>query len=223
MATVLITGSTGMVGKGVLLECIQDDRIDKVILVNRSTIKVENEKIEEVFLQDFLQFKSIADQLSKIDACFHCMGVSSVGMDEETYRKLTFGITKEIVDVCYDNNPEMTFNYVSGQGTDSSESGRIMWTRVKGKTENYILEKGFSQSFMFRPGIIIPEKGIRSSTKLYDRLYQIMRPIFPLLKRLKSVVTTSLVGQAMLETHFNKNLEDVYLTNKDMNQLMNKK
>ena len=190
MANVLITGSTGMIGKGILLECIDDASIETIVLLNRNPIDVKSGKIKEVLLKDFTQIESVKDQLGLIDACFHCMGVSALGLSEEEYSKLTFDVTKALVDICFEINPNMTFNYVSGQGTDSSEKGRQMWARVKGKTENYMLAKGFSKAYAFRPGFIIPERGIRSRTKLYDNIYRVFKPLFPLFKKMKSVTTT---------------------------------
>ena len=171
MSNVLITGASGMIGKGLLLECIKSPSIRSITLINRSPVDVQDPKIKEILLQDFMDIDSVKDQLENIDACFHCMGVSSMGMSEEKYTQLTFEVTKRLANMCYDLNPDMTFNYVSGVGTDSSEKGRIMWARVKGKTENYILSKGFQKSCMFRPGFIIPENGIKSRTRLYNRLY----------------------------------------------------
>ena len=135
MANVLITGSTGMIGKGVLLECIDDASIETIVLLNRNPIDVQSEKIKEVLLKDFTKIESIKDQLGTVDACFHCMGVSALGLNEVQYSQLTFDVTKALIDVCYEINPGMTFNYVSGQGSDSSEKGKQMWARVKGKTD----------------------------------------------------------------------------------------
>jgi hypothetical protein len=179
MINVLITGSTGMIGKGVLLECLRDDNIRSVTLINRSAIDVQRPKIREILLKDFTQIESIKDQLGPIDACFHCMGISAMGLTEAQYDVLTFEVTQKLADLCFEHNPDMTFNYVSGTGTDSSEKGRVMWARVKGKTENYVLAKGFKRSFMFRPGFIIPENNIKSRTKLYNYIYIIFRPFFP--------------------------------------------
>ena len=153
---ILITGSTGMIGKGLLLECIKSPKIKSIILINRSPIDIQNPKINEIILKDFLEIDSVKNQLVKIDACFHCLGTSAVGLNETQYSLITYEITRKLADLCFDLNPEITFNYVSGVGTDSTEKGRQMWARVKGKTENYILAKGFDKAYMFRPGFIIP-------------------------------------------------------------------
>lgn len=197
---VIITGSSGMVGKGVLLECLESEAIEKVLVVNRSSIEMEHPKLEEVLLQDFLKVDSIKDQLKGYDACFYCMGVSALGLSEETYHKITYSTAKAFVDVLFDLNPNMVFNYVSGTGTDSTEKGNSMWARVKGKTENMIFEKGFKDAYAFRPGVILPEKGIRSRTKWYNLMYAITRPFFPLMRRSKNITTTTRVGKAMINT-----------------------
>lgn len=214
---VIITGATGMVGKGVLYECLNSPEIAKVILINRSNINISNPKIAEIIVPDFLTVSQIKAQLINIDACFHCMGVSSVGMSEDEFAKPTFDITKQLADLCFEINKDMTFNYVSGVGTDSTEKGRVMWARVKGRTENYILNKGFAKAYMFRPGFIIPEKGIRSRTRLYQSIYNVMRPFFPLLNKLNGITTTTKVGQAMINSLLYPEQELKYLENKDIN------
>jgi len=219
MSNVLITGSTGMIGKGILLECIKSPLIKSIILINRSPLDIQNPKINEIILQDFLEIDSIKNQIKNIDACFHCMGVSAMGLSEEQYSKLTFDITKKLADLCFDLNPNMTFIYVSGAGTDSTEKGRQMWARVKGKTENYILAKGFDKAYIFRPGFIIPENGVKSRTKLYERIYTLLRPFFPLLKKLSSVTTTSKIGQAMINSLLKPKYDIVHLDNKQINKI----
>jgi uncharacterized protein YbjT (DUF2867 family) len=222
MINVLITGSTGMIGKGVLLECLRDDNIRSVTLINRSAIDVQRPKIREILLKDFTQIESIKDQLGPIDACFHCMGISAMGLTEAQYDVLTFEVTQKLADLCFEHNPDMTFNYVSGTGTDSSEKGRVMWARVKGKTENYVLAKGFKRSFMFRPGFIIPENNIKSRTKLYNYIYIIFRPFFPFFRRMSSVTTTTKIGRAMINSIQRPDLEWTYLENKQINALAEK-
>lgn len=199
---IIITGSTGMVGKAVLLECIDDTRVTEVLLINRSPLSISHPKVKEVIHKDFMDFMAIQEQLDGYDLCCHCMGVSSAGMSEEQYTELTYEISKSLATTLYSLNPNMVFNYVSGTGTDSTEIGSSMWARVKGKTENMILQMGFKDAYMFRPGVIIPERGIKSKTALYNILYIIARPLFPLLKKVKSITTTSKIGKAMINSYF---------------------
>jgi len=213
---VLITGSTGMVGKGVLLECLDDNSISEVILLNRSQSGMNHPKIREVLLKDFCEVSTVRASLGKPDACFHCMGVSSLGLDEEQYSRLTYGVSRSLADLMYDLNPGMVFIYVSGTGTDTSEKGRSMWARVKGRTENYLLAKGFKKAYMFRPGLIIPEKGIKSRTGWYNAAYIVLRPVFPVLKMLSGITTTSRVGRAMINS-ISRDLPSPYLENRDIN------
>ncbi len=219
MSTYIITGSTGMVGKGVLIECLDDSSVEQVILINRTPIDLQHPKIKEVIIKDFMNIESIKDQLDAADACFHIMGVSAIGLSEEDYSRLTFDISKKLADVCFELNPNMTFIYVSGTGTDSTEKGKIMWARVKGKTENYILGKGFKRAFMFRPGAIIPEKGTRSKVTAYRIIYAIMRPFFPLLKKMKSITTTTKISKAMIRASQSNNLKEKYFENQQINEL----
>lgn len=215
---VIITGSTGMVGRSTLNECMKSDKVEKVLIVNRRSLGLKHPKLAEILLSDFKNFDAIKDSFKGLDACFHCMGVSSAGMDEKKYTELTFDITKSLADACLQANPKMVFNYVSGVGTDSTEKGSSMWGRVKGKTENYILNKGFKDAYMVRLGALIPENGIKSGTKLYNALYVVMKPFFPLMKRMKSVTTSSKLGKAMINTVLYPQ-ELKYLTNQDLNTL----
>ncbi|NNF33102.1 MAG: NAD-dependent epimerase/dehydratase family protein [Saprospiraceae bacterium] len=218
---VIITGSTGMVGRGILIECLESDKIKEVLLINRRPVGINHQKLKELMLKDFSDFSTIRNELSGYDACFYSMGVSALGMKEEDYSIITFDYTKNLADLLHDINPSMVFNYVSGSGTDSSEKGNIMWARVKGKTENYILNKGFKDAYAFRPGAIIPEKGIKSSTGWYQFFYVITIPFYPLLKKLKSVTTSSRLGMSMINTLFHSQ-ELKHLENKDINLLAKK-
>lgn len=207
-----------MVGKSILLEGIEDDRITEILLVNRSTVNLTHPKVKELLLNDFSNFSSIQNELEEYDALFHCMGVSAVGMSEQDYTKFTYEYTQSIVDTAYHANPNMLVNYVSGTGTDSSEKGRAMWARVKGKTENYILSKGFKDVYLIRLGGLIPEKGIVSRTGWYNTMYTIMRPLFPLMKKSKYLISTTNLGKALLNTlYYPQELK--YLENKDLNKL----
>ena len=199
---VIITGSTGMVGKGVLIQCLEDNRIKKILLVNRTSIKLNNPKIKEIICDNFLNLADYEKDFIGYDACFHCMGISVVGSSDKYYKTTTYDITKIITDLVFKGNKNAVFNYVTGEGTDSSEKGPIRWARIKGKAENYILQKGFKDSYMFRAGIIVPEKGIKSRTKIYNLFYVLMTPVYPILKLLPFITTTSKLGNAMINTLF---------------------
>jgi len=195
---VIITGTTGMVGKGVLLECLDDSRINQVLLLNRSPIDIKHPKVKEILHPNFTDFSGIQKDFEGYDACFHCMGVSSAGISDEAYYQLTYTVSEALANAMYKANPNMLFTYVSGTGTDSTEKSNTMWARIKGKTENMIFNKGFKDVYAFRPGAILPERGVKSKTKLYNTLYVITRPLFPLMKRIKSVTTTVKIGKAMI-------------------------
>ncbi|MBX2828606.1 MAG: NAD-dependent epimerase/dehydratase family protein [Flavobacteriaceae bacterium] len=218
MNRVIITGATGMVGKGVLLECLDHPSVSEVLAINRSSLDLQHSKLKEIILEDFAALETIEDQLKGYDACFYCMGVSVVGLNEQKYTHITFSITQIFADVLYKHNPTMVFNYVSGKGTDSSEKGRSMWARVKGRTENYILNKGFRDAYAFRPGAIIPERGIKSKTGWYNAIYVIMRPFFALLKKSKNITTTTKIGLAMIHM-LSKPSDLKHLENHDINLL----
>jgi nucleoside-diphosphate-sugar epimerase len=215
---VVITGATGMIGKGVLLECLASADIEKITLISRSPIGITHAKISEILLKDFQQPGTSLDDIGSPDACFHCMGVSALGLSEEAYTHLTFGVTAALADSMYALNPSMTFIYVSGTGTDSSAQGRVMWARVKGRAENYVLQKGFAKAVMFRPGLIIPEKGIKSRTNWYSVVYAILTPFFPLLKRSASITTTTAIGQAMIQV-LRHPVAKTHVENRDINAL----
>jgi len=198
---VILFGSTGMVGSGALLECIADSRVRSVLSVVRRRGDITDSKVEEVVHDDFFNYAPIQPLFAGADACFFCLGVSSAGLGEAEYRRqtydLTLGAARAIVAVC----PQLTFCYVSGTGTDSSERGRTMWARVKGATENALLALPFKAAYMFRPGFIQPRKGVRSRTPLYQAFYSVAAPLYPLLRRLApdSVTTTVDVGRALIE------------------------
>jgi len=197
---VLLFGATGMVGQGVLRECLLDPQIRAVTTVGRSATGVANPKLREIVHQDLLHYDSIQAELSGFDACFFCLGVSSAGMKEADYERLTYGITLAAANALCPWNPGMTFVYVSGVGTDSSEKGGVMWARVKGKTENALLRLPFKAAFLFRPGFIRAAHGERSRTTAYRLGYILMTPLIPILSRLfpKQVLTTEQIGRAMI-------------------------
>jgi uncharacterized protein YbjT (DUF2867 family) len=197
---VVIFGASGMVGQGVLLECLRDTGVKRVLVVGRSTAGQQHAKLREVLVKDLFDVASYASELTGLDACFFCLGVSSAGMSEAAYRRLTYDLTLAVAREIAARNPSLCFVYVSGAGTDSTERGRTMWARVRGATENALLALAFRSAFMFRPGIIQPLDGIRSKTRAYRIVYVLTAPVLPLLRRAfpNSVLTTREMGQAML-------------------------
>jgi uncharacterized protein YbjT (DUF2867 family) len=197
---VVLFGATGMVGQGVLRECVLDPDVHQILSIVRTASNQSDPKLRELVHTNFFDYSTIEPQLKGFDACFFSLGVSSAGMDEARYKHLTYDITLAAATTLARLNPDMTFLYVSGAGTDSTERGRTMWTRVKGKTENDLLKLPFLAAYMFRPGIIQPMHGIRSKTKLYQTFYAVLNPILPLLKSAfpQYITTTEQLGRAML-------------------------
>ena len=197
---VLLFGATGMVGQGVLRECLLDPGVELVQTVGRAATGVQHPKLREVAHQDLWNYSSIATELSGFDACFFCLGVTSAGMKAEEYERVTYGITIAAAETLSRLNPQMTFIYVSGAGTDGSEHGRVMWARVKGKTENALMRLPFKAAYMFRPGIIQPLHGIKSKTASYRIFYSLGRPLWTPLRWAFPgyVLTTEQIGRAML-------------------------
>ena len=198
---IIIFGATGMVGQGVLRECLLDDSVKGVLSVGRAATGQQHPKLQEMVHKDLLDLSTVEDRLSGYDACFFCLGVSAAGMNEEQYRRVTYDLTIAVAKVLARLNPHMTFIYVSGAGTDSTERGRMMWARVKGGTENALLQMPFRAAYMFRPGYIQPLHGVKTKTRWYAAFYAVMAPLFPLWKVLlpKYVTTTECVGCAMLK------------------------
>lgn len=217
---VVIFGASGMVGKGVLLECLDSPDVDSVIVVGRSPCGVQHEKVTEILRDDFYDYSDIEDELAGLDACFFTLGVSAAGMSEQKYHRLTYDLTVAAAEALLKTSPQLTFIYVSGTGTDSTEKGRIMWARVKGKTENRLLEMGFGDAYMFRPGYIQPMRGIRSKTTLYRWMYAFAAPMFPLWKALfpHLVTTTEKVGRAMIAVA-RDGYHEKHLENRHINEL----
>jgi len=189
-----------MVGQGVLRECLLDADVEKVLTLGRSASGVKSPKLSEIVQPDMFHYSEIESQMAGYDACFFCLGVTSVGMSEEQYERLTYTLTIAAAETLSRLNPAMTFIFVSGMGTDSTEKGRIMWARIKGKTENALLRLPFKAAYMFRPGVIVPIHGERSRTTATRVGYAIAKPILPLLRRLfpRHVLTTEQMGNAML-------------------------
>ena len=216
----ILFGATGMVGSGVLKECLDDPRVEKVLVLGRGTCGVHHEKLEEILHGDFFDYSGIEERLRGYDAGFFCLGVSAAGMSEEKYHRLTYDLTMAAAETLARLNPDMTFCYVSGAGTDSTEKGRSMWARVKGKTENALLRLPFEAAYMFRPGYIQPMKGVRSKTRLYQTVYNVVGPFYPLLKRVfpNSLTTSRTLGRAMIQVVLEKP-EAKILAPKDINGL----
>ncbi len=198
---VVIFGASGMVGQGVLLECLRDTGVERVLVIGRSSAGQRHAKLREVLVKDLFDVASYANELTGLDACFFCLGVSSAGMAGAAYRRVTYDLTIAIAQELAAQNPALCFVYVSGAGTDSTERGRIMWARVKGATENALLKMPFRSAFMFRLGFMQPLDGIRSRTRLYQMFYVVLAPVMPLLRRAfpRSITTTRELGRAMLE------------------------
>ncbi|MGD0869817.1 MAG: NAD-dependent epimerase/dehydratase family protein [Bryobacteraceae bacterium] len=197
----ILFGATGMVGQGVLRECLLDPDVRSVLSIGRSATGQQHEKLRELVHQDLLDYSAIESRLWGFDACFFCLGVTSAGMSEENYRKVTYDITMAAAETLVKLNPGMTFIYVSGMGTDSTGRGRTMWARVKGQTENALLRLPFKAVFLFRPGFIVPQHGVRSKTGLYQAFYTVLGPLLPWLLRMapKYGTSTEQVGRAMLQ------------------------
>ena len=197
---VVIFGASGMVGQGALRECLLDPDVRRVVTVGRTATGQQHAKLQEIVHADLLDLSPIESSLTGLDACFYCLGVTSSGMTEEAYTRVTYDMTVSVASTLSRLSPGMTFVFVSGAGTDSTEKGRIMWARVKGKAENAVLRYPFKGAYMFRPGVIQPLHGIQSKTRAYRIFYLIARPVLPLLKRLfpRAITTTEQIGRAML-------------------------
>ncbi len=206
----IITGTTGMVGEGVMHECLNHPDVEEVLIINRRKSGFQHPKLKEIIHNNFYDFTDIENDLVGYNACFFCLGTTSVGKKEDEYTKITFDITKALADLLVKLNTDMTFCYISGAGTDSTEKGRSMWARVKGRTENYILKLGFRQAFAFRPGIIVPTKGLRNTLSFYKYLFfllPVVKLIFP-----KYICSLKEIGLAMINSvnkGYDKNVLEV--------------
>ena len=194
---VIITGATGMVGEGVLHECLLHEAVENILVINRKTCGAKHPKLKEIIHADFFDLSSIENQLKGYNACFFCLGVSSIGMKEQEYYRLTYVLTMNVAGMLASQNNDMIFCYISGASTDSSEKGRIMWARVKGKTENDLMKLPFKQVYNFRPGYMQPTKGLKNTLRFYKYvswLYPVLRLLLP-----KSVSTLRELGLAMIQ------------------------
>jgi len=197
---VILFGATGMLGQGALRECLLDPGVEHVLAIVRTPTGRQEPKLQELVHQDFLNFSAIKPQLTGYEASFFCLGVSAVGMPEADYERITYGCTLAAAEALARLNPAMTFLYISGAGTDSTERGRSKWARVKGKTENALFRLPFRAAYMLRPGYIQPMHGIRSKTAWYQTLYSVMAPLYPLWNALLPdyITTTEKLGRAMI-------------------------
>jgi uncharacterized protein YbjT (DUF2867 family) len=195
---VILFGATGMVGQGVLRECLLDEEVSEVLSIGRSCSGISDGKAKEILQKDLYDLSGIEEQLRGYDACFFCLGVSAAGMSEADYRRVTYDLTLDIAKALLRSNPTMTFLYVSGAGTNAKS--RQMWARVKGETENALLALGFKGAYMLRPGYIQPLHGIRSKTDWYQKMYDLFTPLYPVMVKLMRnfVISTEELGKAML-------------------------
>jgi len=194
---VILTGATGLVGEGVLFECLENSQVDQVLMINRKHYQGKpHTKLKECLVTDFFHLDNIEDQLKGYDACFYCAGISSNGVNEEEYTHITYETTLEFANKILELNPEITFCHISGSHTDSSEKGRFMWARVKGKTENALIRMPFKSVYNFRPGFMKPTKGqqnVKGYYKTMSALSSILKYIFPMLHMKQ-------IGQAMINS-----------------------
>ena len=215
----IIFGSTGMIGQGVLKECIDSPDVMSILLINRRAVNIQHPKIKEVVHNDFEDLSSLIADFKNYDACFFSLGVTSLGLSEPEYHRVTYDLTVKIAETLLSTGQEFTFCYISGKNTDSTEKGKVMWARVKGKLENKLLSMPFKKAYMFRPGYIQPLKGIKSRTKWYNVIYAIFKPLYFLLKPFKGFVTnTSSLGKAMISVVVN-GYEKSILESADINKV----
>ncbi len=217
---VILLGATGMVGQGVLRECLLDPEVTGVLVVGRSALGQRHVKLQEIVHRDLYDLSPIEQRLAGYDGCFFCLGVSAAALDEDAYRRVTHDLTISVARTLAKVSPQLTFIYVSGAGTDGTERSRMMWARVKGATENALLRMPFKAAYMFRPAYIQPLHGIRAKTTWYRALYAAMGPLYPLWNRLfpNYVTTTECVGRAMIEVA-KRGARKPVLENRDINNV----
>lgn len=214
---VIVLGATGMVGEGVLLECIENQQVSKVLVIGRKKLGIKHQKVEELVIPDLLDLQSYSGSLTGFDACFYCIGKTSNGMSEQDYTAITFNLTIEIATVLKNNNPHITFCFVSGSRTDSTEKGNVMWARVKGKTENALIELFGKNAYNFRPALMKPSPG-QKNFQGYNKL--VHKTLFPLMKLFFPHNTIKQIAQAMIfvsANSYNKQILEV----SDINYLIN--
>ena len=217
---IILFGSSGMIGQGVLNECLNNDLVNSVLVVNRLACGITHPKLKEIIHLNMFDLAPSSKELTGYDACLYCLGVSSAGLGEEEYNTMTYELTLHVASVLLNLNPGMTFCYVSGAGTDSTGKGSIMWARVKGRTENELLRMPFKGAYMFRPGYIQPMKGVKSKTRLYRLMYSFFKPFYFILKHIESMVTDSeTLGKAMIKVA-SQGYEKNILESSDINSIV---
>lgn len=212
----IIFGATGMVGEGILHQALNNTDVESVLSISRKPCGLEHPKLQEIINNDFFNYTEIEKHLIGYNSCFFCLGVSSVGMNEKDYTRITFDITMQTAEVLSRLNPDMTFCYVSGAGTDSTENGKLMWARVKGRTENQLMTLPFKATYMFRPGFIKPIRGLKNAYSIS----KVIGPLYPVLKLLlpKYVCSLEEMGNAMISVSTNGYSRRI-IENKDIAQI----
>ncbi len=217
----IILGSTGMIGQGVLLECLENPHVESVLTINRRAGNIQHTKLTEIIHGDIVDLSSLTVEIKGYNTCFFCLGVSSAGLSEKEYYKITYDLTIHVANTLLKANKDLIFCYISGAGTDSSEKGRMMWARVKGKTENVLLSMPFKDAYMFRPAFIQPMRGIKSRTRVYNALYTVFKPFYFILKHFSKYVTnTDTLSRAMIHTVMHSSDKKI-LENVDINRIGN--
>lgn len=210
---IIITGSTGMVGEGVLLECLNNNAVSEVLSISRKPCGITHPKLKELLVPDFTKLSDFKSEIAGYDACFFCAGISSVGMAEEKFTHITYTTTLAFAKALVDVNPNMTFTYVSGASTDSTEKGNVMWARVKGKTENELAALGFKKEFNFRPGLMLPYHGQKYANKAYGFVANILKYVMA-----SKIITLSELGKAMIHSAQRDGIKNI-LEIKDIKEL----
>jgi uncharacterized protein YbjT (DUF2867 family) len=214
--SVLVTGSTGMVGEGILQVCLQHPAVEKVVVLNRRSVGFSHPKLTEILLSDFHQLKTVESQLIGLDACYHCMGISSIGTDEATYKDITYTLSILLGETFSRLNPDSVFCYLSGAGTDASETAKMSWARLKGRTENELAQMPFKAMYRYRPGFIKPlpdATHVQSFYKYVGWMFPIGKALFP-----DGFSTIEEIGRSMIQVSLHDE-EKTTLAGKDIRRL----
>jgi uncharacterized protein YbjT (DUF2867 family) len=215
----ILLGATGMIGQGLLRECLANPQVESILVINRKSCNISHPRLKEIIHQEFFDLSSLSNEMTGYNTCFFCLGITSAGLSEKDYHRFTFDLTLSIAKILTGINKEMSVCYISGAGADSSEKGRIMWARVKGKTENALMAMPFKKAYLFRPGFIQPLYGIKSRTKLYNALYAVFKPFYFILKHFKGMVTnTETLAKAMINA-VARGYEKSILESSDINKI----